>query len=132
MIGLLGSHASAFVLVFAGISSLVFGLPFILAPEGWGRAMGWRVPRDRDLLAYYARCLGLLTLSVNAYAAWAALHRPVMLIGYFIMLTLFSASMVPLHIYGWLRGEQPWTETAEIPVWAGVFVACLLFFPSGG
>jgi hypothetical protein len=129
MIGLFAGHAGAFALGFAGFSSLVFALPFVVAPAGWGRAMRWTVPRERDLMAYYARCLGLLALSFNAATCWVVLSRPMLLPGFFAVLTLFSATMVPLHVYGWARGQQPWTETAEIPAWALVTLACLLFFP---
>ena len=131
MIGLFAAHAGPFALGFAGVSTLAFALPFIFAPEGWGRAMRWAVPGETDLLRYYARCLGLLALAGNGLAVWAALFRPALLPAYFVLVTPFCASMVPLHVWGWLRREQPWTETAEIPMWTAAFVGCLAFFPAG-
>jgi hypothetical protein len=129
MIGLFASHAATYALAFAAFSTLAFAVPFIFAPAGWGRAMRWTVPAERDLMAYYARCLGLLALSVNALGVWGALVRPDVLLGYFVVSALFSGTMVPLHVYGWARGQQPWTETAEIPAWTLACLGALLFFP---
>lgn len=129
MIGLYGAHAGGFALFFAAVSTLAFAGPFLLSPAGWGRAMQWTVPAERELMDYYARCLGCLALGANALAMWGALRAPELLAGYFIVLCPFAAMMVLLHVYGWLARRQPWTETAEIPMWAGVVLGCLLFWP---
>lgn len=129
MIGIYADQARMFALVFAAISTFALALPFMVSPLGWGKAMRWPVPADPLLVSYYARCLGLLALAGNGLALWGAFVEPGLLRAYFVLVTPFCASMVPLHVVGWLRGEQPWTETAEIPVWTLAFIGCLLVFP---
>lgn len=131
MIGIWQDHAGLVVKLFAIASTLVFALPFILSPAGWGRSMRWTVPQDTALMAYYARCLGCLALSFNAMGLWAAIWHPAYLLAYIAPVAGFSATMVVLHVYGWLRGEQPWTETAEIPMWAALLVILLAVMPQG-
>lgn len=131
MIGLYQQYAATFAIGFAAFSTLAFAMPFIVAPAGWGRAMQWTVPAERDLMVYFARCLGLLALSVNAVGLCGALARAEFLAAYCAISAVFSATMVPLHVYGWLRGQQPWTETAEIPAWALACLGAVLVMPLG-
>ena len=129
MIGVWHDHAGLAVEVFAIASTLIFAVPFIVAPARWGRAMRWTVPHDTALMAYYARCLGCLALSFNIMGLWAALGHPFYLVAYIAPVACFAATMVLLHVYGWWRGEQPWTETAEIPMWAGLVALWLAVMP---
>ena len=130
MLGMYSGLAGPFVLGFGAISTLIFALPFIFAPAGWGRAMQWPVPAEQSLMAYYARCLGCLALAFNVMGAYAALHRPALLVAYVAPVAGFCAAMVVLHIYGWARGQQPWTETAEIPMWAALTLISLTVMPA--
>lgn len=129
MIGIWQAHAGLVVQIFAVASTLVFALPFLFASSGWGRAMRWSVPADTALMAYYARCLGSLAMSFNLMGWWAATRNPALLVAYIGPLLVFSALMVVLHVYGWLAREQPWTETAEIPMWAGLALLWLAVLP---
>ena len=131
MIGIWSDHTATYAVVFAIVSSLVFALPFVFAPMAWGRALRWSIPADGDLARYFARCLGLLALSFNAVAIWGALRQPAWIEAYLLTLAFFSATMVPLHVYGWAKREQPWTETAEIPLWAAICLVTLAFLPGG-
>lgn len=130
MLGLWQAHAATFAAVFAVVSSLTFALPFVFIPERWARLMGWSVPQDRDLTRYFARSLGLLALSVNGMGVYVALCVPALLPAYFIAMLVFFASMIPLHVYGALRNQQPPSETAEIAMWAVLLVLAILFFPA--
>ena len=131
MLGLWQANAVAFAVAFAAISSLTFAVPFVIAPERWSRTMGWAVPEDRDLVRYFARSLGLLALSTNAMGLYAALCRIALLPAYYFALTLFFALMIPLHVYGALRRQQPVSETMEIALWAVLLVLAVLFYPIG-
>jgi len=129
MIGYWQSHAALAVQIFSAMSTIAFAVPFVFAPAQWGSAMRWQVPGERHLMAYYARCLGCLAFSFNLMGFWAACSRPDLLIAYVAPVTLFCATMVALHCYGFWRREQPWTETAEIPMWSIFTILGLMLMP---
>jgi len=129
MVGMLVGLSGPFALVFAALTTLVFLLPFIFVPATWCRLWRWSVPADWDALRYFVRCLGCLGLAFDGMGVYAALYRPSLLIAYIAPLAAFCAMMVVLHVYGWLKRQQPWTETAEIPMWIGLTVACLMVLP---
>lgn len=130
MIGYWSSQAALAVQIFAISSTFVFAVPFVVAPAKWGSAMQWPVPDERQLMAYYARCLGCLSLSFNLMGLWATRYRPDLLIAYVAPVTVFCATMVLLHCYGAWRREQPWTETAEIPMWSAFTLLGLMLMPA--
>jgi hypothetical protein len=43
MIGISGSHAKTFLLVFATITTVFFALPIFFKPILWARAMRWNI-----------------------------------------------------------------------------------------
>jgi len=131
MIGYWHAHAALAVLIFATASTIAFAVPFIFAPAKWGSTMQWSVPADQALMAYFARCLGCLSLSFNAMGVWAVWYRQDLLIAYIAPVTCFCGTMVALHCYGFVRKEQPWTETAEIPMWGAFMLLGLMLMPIG-
>jgi hypothetical protein len=40
----------------------------------------------------------------------------------FRLIQIIGALMTGVHVWGAVRREQPWTETAEIPLYAGLAV----------
>ena len=110
--------ASWFLLA-SGLSFLgAYALPLLLCPLRWGRWLRWTLPAgSTDLTVYLGRCVGGLALAVIVATLRAvsdpAAHRDV-----FDLIGCIGAIMVGIHVYGALRRVQPWTETAEIGLYA--------------
>lgn len=128
MIGALESYSSEFLRVTAVVVTLAFSIPIAVAPLAWARALRWGVDARPDLALYFGRCLGAIAL-VLSWAAWYAAGRPELQPFYFQMLVGISALMTVVHVVGAVQRVQPWTETAEIPFWAGLSLLGLAFYP---
>jgi DMSO/TMAO reductase YedYZ heme-binding membrane subunit len=111
--------ASWFVLLNGILFLVLYGVPMSLSPLAWARMFQWEQPTGRpDLALYFGRCLGLLAVAL-ILVSFHAVPDPRGNRWYFELLGLFGAFMVVLHIFGYIRRIQPWTETAEIALWAG-------------
>jgi len=98
---------------------VVYGLPLLLAPLGWARLFRWRLPVERDLAVYLGRCLGgvAVAIVVAAFrAAPAPARHPVVL----ELIAVSCGLLTLVHVWGAVRRTQPWTETAEIALYAVV------------
>jgi len=110
--------------------SLAIGLPLLIIPLHWARVMRWQIPADTHLTVYFGRCLGAVVVVISGmyirYADQAMFHA-------FLLEMLLAAFtfMVLVHLWGFIRKTQPWTEHAEIPVYLGlaVYTAVLRFTP---
>ncbi len=40
-----------------------------------------------------------------------------------------AALLAGVHVRGAIEGKQPWTETAEIPVWAAMAIGAIACYP---
>lgn len=129
MLGLWGAHSREFLLVLVPVTSLVFALPIFLVPLRWARVFRWRLPEDTDLAVYFGRCLGAFILIVEALMLRAGLTGEGLVFVYQQLLAI-AALMVAVHIWGALQRIQPWTETAEIGMYAGMFALAALFYPA--
>ncbi len=112
--------ASWFLVINAAAFLAVYALPLTLAPLTWARWFRWELPDGgRDLTVYFGRCTGLLALSVVALAFEAAPdprgHRWI-----FDLIALATFLMTLLHLWGWVRRIQPWTEHLEVILYAAV------------
>ena len=110
----------------AVLFTLAIGLPLLFAPLGWAKLMRWQLPAELDLTNYFGRCLGAVVTAISVtyfrFAENAALHH--------LMLELLLAAfglMVFVHVWGAIRRTQPWTETAEIPVYFLLSAAAAAF-----
>lgn len=117
--------ARVFLLVTAVGFLLVYALPLLLVPLTWARVFRWHVAAVADpLTVYLGRCLGAVAVGVLFVVARAAMaprdHRDV-----FMLLALIGVLMIAIHGWGALRRAQPWTETAEIGLYALVTGASL-------
>ena len=111
------------------VSALLFlfgsALPLLLVPRRWGRAFGWDVPDDAEDTAftmfsdYLGRCLGGIAL-VMTLAALRASAAPLANLLLLEIIIATSAVLGGVHIYGALRRRQPWQETLEIGMYAGL------------
>jgi hypothetical protein len=117
--------ASWFLLV-SGLSFLgAYALPLLLCPLRWARCLRWTLPEGSvDLTIYLGRCVGGLALAVIV-ATLRAVSDPEAHRAIFDLIGCIGAIMVGIHVYGALRHVQPWTETAEIGLYA--CLACLAF-----
>lgn len=109
-------HTVIYLKTMAILFTLAIGLPLLVAPLFWARLMRWKIPDDTDLTYYFGRCLGAVVTAISVlyflHASNPALHA--------FMLELLLAAfglMVVVHMWGFLKRTQPWTETAEIPVY---------------
>lgn len=113
--------ASWFLLVSGAGFLLVYGLPLALFPLRWARFFRWKVPVETDLAVYLGRCVGVLAIAIIAVAFRAAPH-PERFPALFDLIAWVGGLMTALHLYGAIRRVQPWTETAEIALYAPLAV----------
>ena len=127
-IGIWSEHVQTYLLILTAGTFFAFSLPIFLRPAMWARLLLWRIPDDTDLTWYFARCLGAFAIVANIMFLRAGLDGTGarVLMEFF---TLFCLFMVVVHVWGWLEGSQPITETLEIGFWAGLVVATLAFMP---
>lgn len=128
MVGTWGSHAQAFLMVLMLVTSAAFALPIFLSPLAWARRLGWRVPEDTDLAIYFGRCLGAFILVVELLMLRAALTGTGLVFTFQVLLAV-AALMTLVHIWGALQRIQPFLETLEIGMYAGLGILALLFYP---
>ena len=129
MIGTLSAHSSEFLRVTAVLVTLAFSIPIAVAPFAWARVLRWDVDAQPNLALYFGRCLGVVAL-VLSWAAWNAAGHPDLQPFYFQIFIGIAALMTVVHIVGAVQRVQPWTETAEIPFWAGLALLGLAFYPA--
>jgi hypothetical protein len=79
---------------------------------------GEPVESRADLTVYFGRCLGLLAVAI-ILIGFAAVPDPRGNLWFFALMGLLAGFMVLLHVWGYIRRIQPWTESAEIALWAG-------------
>lgn len=120
--------ASVFLYGIAIAVALLVALPLLVAPLAWARAIGWRLPEETELAIYWARCLGGVLLAVIAVTLRAAPHAEAHAT-LFHLIALMGAVMTAVHVVGALEGQQPWLETVEIVVYAGLTAAAWALSP---
>jgi hypothetical protein len=112
--------AASWFLLASGIGFLfVYGLPLVLFPLRWARWFRWTVPAETALAVYFGRCVGVLAVAIIVVTLRAVPHPeqfPVL----FDLIAWIGGLMTGLHVYGAIRREQPWTETAEIALYAAL------------
>jgi hypothetical protein len=118
--------ASWFLLGGGAFFGAAFALPLLFAPLHWARRFGWRVPEDASLTVYFGRCLGAVAVAVVVQVLRAAPdprgHR-----GAFELLVTAGVPLALVHVWGAVRRAQPWIETAEIGLYAGVSAIAVWF-----
>lgn len=115
-------HAAAswFLLLSTTLFLVVYALPLLLAPLWWARRFRWRLPSgDTGLTVYFGRCLGALALCVIV-VVFRAVPEPKAHRDLFDLIALIGGSMTLVHGWGALRRTQPWTEDAEILIYAAL------------
>jgi hypothetical protein len=128
MIGIWAANANIFLYVIGVASLLFFGLPILVTPLGWARAMRWDIPQQRDLAMLLGRSLGLI-ISTIAIFAFRVTQIPVAKPFFFDLILCIFVEMFLLHVFGAVRKAQPITETFEIILWAVLSLLTLGFYP---
>jgi hypothetical protein len=80
--------------------------------------------RDDDLTVYLARCLGGVACGIIA-TLYAAAPRPAQHVDLFGLIANVGVILTLVHVWGAIVRRQPWTETAEIALYATVTGAAL-------
>jgi hypothetical protein len=113
------AEASWFLIVAGTAFLFAFALPILFAPLAWAKAFKWNVIGEDPLLLYFARCLGGVAVAICAIAIRAA-PMPKENAVLFDLFVAVGAILTGVHVYGAVKKQQPWTETAEIALYAGV------------
>jgi hypothetical protein len=112
-----------------GIGSFwLLGLPMLLAPLRWARALRWWIPDEPSLAVYFGRCLGAVICVLAIYALVAA-STPAVLPFFFQIVLANVALMILIHAWGAIRRVQPMTETVETFAWLALLLVGLLVYP---
>lgn len=109
--------ASWFLLGSSVLSAAAYALPLLLSPMAWARFFRWPIPHETRLCVYLGRCVGGLALAIIVIVLRAA-PDPAGNLPVFDLIALCGASMVIVHVWGALQRVQPWTEDAEIALYA--------------
>lgn len=112
--------ASWFLLLAVVFFTIIYGVPLCMAPLRWARWFQWELPTgNNDLTVYFGRCTGALAVTIIIMAVQGISdpkgHRMV-----FDFIALACGLLTGLHIWGAIQRMQPWTETAEIVMYAVV------------
>ncbi len=128
MTGIWAESAQRFLLILATTTTLFFAIPIFVAPLKWAKLMLWRVPSETDLAIYFGRCLGAFILIIEIMMFRAGLYGTGLVLTFeaIMMVWLF---MVAVHVWGWIKGIQPVTETLEIGLWLLLIALTLAFWP---
>jgi hypothetical protein len=121
-------QASWFLWIAPTLFLIVYALPLAFAPFRWARAFRWQVNERDDLALYFGRCVGALAIVLCAACFRAAPHpraNPLL----FEIIAGVGVAMTVLHIVGALQRRQPWTETIEIALYAGLAALALVLRP---
>jgi hypothetical protein len=111
--------ASWFLLLSAGAFLVLFALPLLLAPLAWARLFRWQLPKQTDLTAYFGRSLGAVGVAITVVSLRAA-ATPEQNAWLIDLVVLVGGLLTGVHVWGALTRAQPWTETAEIALFAGL------------
>ena len=131
MVGAWSSYTGTFLAWFPLLIMLFFGLPMLIAPMAWGRAIGFRLPEHTDLALSFGRSLGvaLSGLALAAYGASSfAPAQGVVMDGLIVTAFLY----VLTHIHGAVMRIQPLIETLEIAFFSTLVLLMLAVYPVGG
>ena len=128
MLGLWHLHAQTYLITLAVATTVVFAAPIFVCPLAWARRFQWDIPAQTDLTVYFGRCLGAFILIVELLLLRAGLTGEGLVYTFQVLLAI-AAFMVVVHLWGAIQRIQPWTETAEIGMYAGMLLLTVLFYP---
>ncbi|UJR82841.1 Hypothetical protein I5071_49060 [Sandaracinus amylolyticus] len=95
----------------------VFALPLLFAPLRWARAFRWEVGPDDRLALYFGRCLGAAALGL-LFVIGRGVIDPALTPLALELAAVAGALLGAVHVAGAIQRVQPWTEDAEIVLYA--------------
>jgi len=104
--------------------AVVFALPLLFAPLRWARVFRWEVAPDDRLALYFGRCLGAAALGLLFVMGRGAID-PALTPLALELSALAGALLCGVHVAGAIQRVQPWTEDAEIVLYAAATVGAL-------
>jgi hypothetical protein len=118
------------IFIFAGATglTLLIGLPLLLAPMSWARKLGWEMPAQQALANYLGRSLGAVGLSI-AIVGYLAARDPWQYRAVFILVILLGIFLTGVHVYGFIKKNQPKFENIEILLYPLVSLLAWYFYP---
>ena len=119
---------SLFMLIGSALFLFAFGLPLLLFPMRWAQRIGWSLPEDKDLANYLGRSLGSMVMAVIIMGFLAA-SDPWKYRFVFEMLMLIGIFMVGVHLYGFVKKNQPLIEHLEIVMYSLLSLLAWYFYP---
>ena len=128
MIGSLSAYSSLYLQALGLGSIVLLGVPLVVAPLAWGRAVGGPLPAVSGLGVYLGGCVGGVFCVVAMFAFGAAATPAVQ--PFFFQIVLANVTlMVVVHAWGAVRRIQPTFETIETFAWLGLLVVGALCYP---
>ena len=119
MIDPLHPFASWFLWIGGAFFLGAYALPLLIVPLHWARWFRWSIPIDDHLSIYLGRCLGGVAVALVWVCFRAAPQPPAHPLAWELLI-IASALLTGVHLWGALRRIQPWTETVEIAMYAGL------------
>jgi hypothetical protein len=120
-------YISWYLWAFSGVFAVCFVGPLLVAPLVWARAFRWALPAETALTVYFGRCLGAAGIGIVAGAVRAAPH-PGAHAEIFEIVIVAATLLCLVHVVGAFEKRQPWTATAEIPLYAAIAIANVLMY----
>lgn len=124
----MNTGSSLFMLIGSTLFLFAFGLPLLLFPMAWARRIGWSLPEDKDLAIYLGRSLGCMVVSVLIMGFLAATD-PWKYRFVFELFIIISIFMVGVHLYGFVKKNQPLIEHLEIGMYSLTCLMAWYFYP---
>ena len=121
-------RSALFLLATSGVSLGAIALPLLVDPLKWAKRLRWRLPEDTDLTVYLGRSLGAVAVALGLGGLQAA-RDPWRYRIVFQIAAAVAVLLTGVHIRGAIERKQPWTETAEIPLWAAMAIGAIVCYP---
>ena len=124
----MNTGARIFMLLGATGLVVLLGLPLLLAPMRWGRWLKWQVPAETALANYLGRSLGGVGLAI-AIVGYKAAYDPWAYRAMFDLVIWMGVFLTGVHIYGFLKRNQPRFENVEIFLYPLISLLAFVLYP---
>ena len=123
-------NTGAKIFMLLGATGLValLGLTLLVAPMKWGRWLKWPLPAETAFANYLGRSLGGVALSI-AIVGYMAAYDPWAYRAMFDLIIWVGVFMTGVHVYGFLKRNQPRFENVEIFLYPLISVLAFVLYP---
>lgn len=120
-------YVSWYLWAFSALFAVCFAIPLLVMPLRWAKVFRWHAPAETALTVYFGRCLGAAAVAI-VFAAVRTAPQPAAHPLVFEMIIVAGALLTIVHVVGALERSQPWTETAEIALYAAATLVTTLCY----